>query len=89
MHTTDDVLESAVIYEANIRRLSPEGTFAEFTKDMPQLIPSGSDIGNAYSSYFQSKKKRGHKMTSDIEDPEERKKYLGSYYAVAYKAVNT
>ena len=29
-------LETAVIYEANIRQYSPEGTFEAVTKDMPQ-----------------------------------------------------
>ena len=89
---TDDVLESAVIYEANIRQYSPEGTFAEFTKDMPQLRELGVKVIWLMPIHPISEVKRkatGDKMTSDIEDPEERKKYLGSYYAVAdYKAVN-
>ena len=34
---TDEILESAVIYEANIRQYSPEGSFNAFTKDIPKL----------------------------------------------------
>ena len=89
---SDDVLESAVIYEANIRQYSPEGTFAEFTKDIPQLRELGVKVIWLMPIHPISEVKRkatGDKMTSEIEDPEERKKYLGSYYAVAdYKAVN-
>ena len=40
----DDVLESAVIYEANIRQYSEAGTFDEFTKDIPQLRDLGVKI---------------------------------------------
>ena len=29
---SNDIMETAVIYEANIRQYSPEGTFDEFTK---------------------------------------------------------
>ena len=31
------MMESAIIYEANIRQYSPQGTFTEFTKDIPEL----------------------------------------------------
>ncbi|MBQ0787762.1 MAG: alpha-amylase, partial [Oceanihabitans sp.] len=34
---SDSDVETAVIYEANIRQYSPEGTFDAFTKDIPQL----------------------------------------------------
>ena len=34
-------MESAVIYEANIRQYSPGGTFDEFTRDIPQLKKLG------------------------------------------------
>jgi pullulanase/glycogen debranching enzyme len=39
-----EMMETAVIYEANIRQYSPEGTFAEFTKDIPQLKQLGVKI---------------------------------------------
>lgn len=34
---SDKIMENAVIYEANIRQYSPEGTFNAFAKDLPQL----------------------------------------------------
>ncbi|WPY99612.1 alpha-amylase family glycosyl hydrolase [Christiangramia sp. OXR-203] len=88
----DEMLESAIIYEANIRQYSPEGTFDAFTQDIPQLKELGVKVIWLMPMYPISMKKRkatGDKSIEDIEDPEERKKYLGSYYAISdYKAVN-
>jgi alpha-amylase len=83
---TPEMMETAVIYEANIRQYSPEGTFAEFTKDIPQLKQLGVKIIWLMPIFPISETKRkakGDLFVSDIEDPEERKKYLGSYYAVS------
>ena len=84
--------ETAVIYEANIRQYSPEGTFQAFTKDLPVLKELGVKVLWVMPINPISKIKRkatGDTFTSDIEDEEERKKYLGSYYSVSdYKAVN-
>ena len=41
---SNKVLESAIIYEANIRQYSAEGTFNQFTKDIPQLKELGVKI---------------------------------------------
>lgn len=82
---SNEVMETAVIYEANIRQYSPEGTFDEFTKDIPQLKELGVKIIWLMPIFPISETKRkafGDKFASDIEDPENRKKYLGSYYAV-------
>ncbi|NJW51315.1 alpha-amylase family glycosyl hydrolase [Salinimicrobium oceani] len=88
----NDVLESAVIYEANIRQYSPEGTFAAFTKDIPQLKELGVKVIWLMPVYPISEVRRkatGDKSIEDIEDAEERKKYLGSYYAIGdYTKVN-
>jgi glycosidase len=81
-----DMMESAVIYEANIRQYSKEGTFEAFTKDIPQLRKLGVKIIWVMPIFPISETKRkatGDKFVSEIEDPEERKKYLGSYYAVS------
>ena len=81
-----DMMESAVIYEANIRQYSKEGTFDAFTKDIPQLKQLGVKIIWLMPVFPISETKRkatGDKFVSDIEDAEERKKYLGSYYAVS------
>ena len=37
-------MENAIIYEANIRQYSPEGTFNAFTKDIPKLKSVGVKI---------------------------------------------
>ena len=41
---SDQVLETAVIYEANIRQYSKEGTFKAFTKDIPVLKELGVKV---------------------------------------------
>ena len=82
---SNDIMETAIIYEANIRQYSPEGSFDEFTKDIPQLKQLGVKVIWLMPIFPISETKRkafGDKFASDIEDPEERKKYLGSYYAV-------
>ncbi|SDS21715.1 alpha-amylase family glycosyl hydrolase [Christiangramia echinicola] len=88
----NEMLESAVIYEANIRQYSPEGTFDAFTKDIQQLKELGVKVIWLMPMYPISEKNRkvtGGRDVEDIEDPEERKKYLGSYYSISdYSAVN-
>lgn len=72
---TDSDLETAVIYEANIRQYSPEGTFNAFTKDIPQLKQLGVKIIWLMPISPISKK--------------DRKGPLGSYYAIQdYTKVN-
>ncbi len=66
---TDSILEIAVIYEANIRQYSPEGTFEEFTKDIPKLKEMGVKILWVMPIYpISTTKSKGT---------------LGSYYAVS------
>ena len=88
----NEMLESAVIYEANIRQYSPEGSFDAFTKDIPKLKELGVKVIWLMPMYPISEKNRkatGGRDVEDIEDPEERKKYLGSYYSISdYTAVN-
>ncbi|GLB51455.1 alpha-amylase [Neptunitalea chrysea] len=71
----DSVLETATIYEANIRQYSEEGTFNEFTKDIPALKEMGIDIIWVMPIYpISSTKSKGS---------------LGSYYAITdYTKVN-
>lgn len=89
---TNSMMETAIIYEANIRQYSPEGTFAEFTKDIPVLKELGVKIIWLMPVHPISETKRkatGDTFTSDIEDENEREKYLGSFYAVSdYRAVH-
>jgi len=89
---TDEDLENAVIYEANIRQYSEAGTFNEFTKDIPELKELGVKViwlMPVFPISEKNRKAKGDLMVQDIKDENERKKYLGSYYAVAdYTAVN-
>lgn len=89
---SNELMETAVIYEANIRQYSPEGTFDAFTEDIPQLKELGVKVIWLMPIHPISEVKRkakGDLSVEDIEDPEERKKYLGSYYAVAdYTGLN-
>ena len=83
---SSEMMESAVIYEANIRQYSPEGTFKEFTKDIPQLKQLGIKIIWLMPIFPISETKRkatGGDFASLIEDKETRDKMLGSYYAVS------
>ena len=88
----DSLVEHAVIYEANIRQYSPEGTFKAFEKDIPVLKELGVKIIWLMPIHPISKVKRkakGDVYVEQIPDSIERKKYLGSYYSVAdYQKVN-
>jgi glycosidase len=87
------MMESAIIYEANIRQYSPEGSFAAFAKDIPMLHDElGVKIIWLMPVFPISETKRkatGDTFVSDIKDENERKKYMGSYYAVSdYRGVS-
>lgn len=88
----DEVIETAVIYEANIRQYSPEGTFDAFTEDIPQLRELGVKIiwlMPVYPISETNRKATGGGFAAEIEDEEERAKMLGSYYAISdYSSVN-
>lgn len=88
----DEVIETAVIYEANIRQYSPEGTFETFTRDIPQLKDLGVKIiwlMPVHPISETNRKATGGGFVSDIEDEAERDKYLGSYYAISdYRGIN-
>lgn len=89
---SNEAMESAVIYEANIRQYSPEGTFDAFTEDIPQLKELGVKViwlMPIYPISMKNRKATEDLSIEDIEDEEERKKYLGSYYAISdYTDVN-
>lgn len=78
-------VENAVIYEVNIRQYSKEGTLAAFTKDIPTLKKLGVKIlwiMPVQPISLKRRKATPDKMIEEIENLEERKKYLGSYYAI-------
>ena len=89
---SNDIMENAVIYEANIRQYSKEGTFDSFTKDIPELKKLGVKIiwlMPIHPISLKNRKAKGDLMVHDIKDEEERKQYLGSYYSAAdYKGIN-
>jgi glycosidase len=70
-----DWVKNAVIYEANIRQFSKEGTFKAFAKDLPRLKELGIEIIWV--------------MPINPIGEKNRKGPLGSYYSVKdYKAIN-
>ncbi|MHA7057961.1 alpha-amylase family glycosyl hydrolase [Aquimarina sp. M1] len=73
---SDAMMENAVIYEANIRQYSEEGSFKEFTKDIPMLKKLGVKILWVMPIYpISTTKSKGS---------------LGSYYAISdYTKVNS
>ncbi len=82
----DAILEQGIIYEANIRQYSPEGTFNTFTKDIPELKQLGVKIIWLMPVFPISQTKRkatGGEFASLIKDEAKRKKMLGSYYAIS------
>lgn len=89
---SDAMMENAVIYEANIRNYSPEGTLNAFTKDIPELKKLGVKViwlMPVYPISLKNRKATGDLSVEDIKDPKEREKYLGSYYAISdYTAIN-
>lgn len=84
--------DNAVIYEANIRQYSPEGTFNEFTKDIPKVKELGVKIlwlMPIHEIGVKNRKAKGELSVEDITDTVERKKYLGSYYSIKdYRSIN-
>lgn len=88
----NDVIETAILYEANIRQYSPEGTFEAFTRDIPQLKELGVKViwlMPVHPISETNRKATGGGFVSDIEDEAERAKYLGSYYAISdYRGIN-
>lgn len=72
---TSTMAENAVIYEANIRQYSDEGTLAAFTQDLPKLKELGVKIIWL--------------MPVHPIGVENRKQGLGSYYSIQdYRAIN-
>ena len=89
---TNEGIENAVIYEANIRQYSKAGTFNEFTKDIPELKKLGVKVIWLMPIFPISEKGRKAEkdlLVVDVKDPIKRSKSLGNYYAVAdYEKIN-
>ncbi len=93
MPITSSNLENSVIYEANIRQYSKEGSFTAFTKDIPKIKKLGVKIIWVMPIFPISKTKRkatGGIFVSTLKDKSARKKALGSYYAVSsFRRINS
>jgi alpha-amylase len=89
---TPELAENAVIYEANIRQYSPEGTFNEFTKDISKLKKMGVKVlwlMPIHEIGMKNRKAKGDLLIEEVKDTLERKKYLGSHYSVKdYRSLN-
>jgi len=89
---TPELADNAVIYEANIRQYSPEGTFNAFIHDIPKLKKMGVKIlwlMPIHEIGIKNRKAKGDKSVDDIEDVIEKKIYLGSPYSVRdYRSIN-
>ncbi len=89
---TPELAENAVIYEANIRQYSPEGTFNAFTKDIPNLKKLGIKVlwlMPIHEIGMKNRKAKGDSSIESITDSIEKKKYLGSPYSIKdYRSIN-
>lgn len=85
-------LENSVIYELNVRQYSKEGNFKAFQNDLPILKELGVRILWIMPIQPISIKKRkadNGKFIEEIKEPKERKKVLGSPYAISnYCTIN-
>lgn len=84
--------DNAIIYEANIRQYSPEGTFNAFTQDIPKLKKLGVKVlwlMPIHEIGYKNRKAKGDISIEQITDTIEKQKYLGSHYSVKdYRSVN-
>lgn len=85
--------DNAIIYEANIRQYSPEGTFNAFTRDIPKLKKLGVKVlwlMPIHEIGYKNRKAKGDVSIEQITDSIEKQKYLGSHYSVKdYRSINS
>lgn len=83
---------NATIYEVNTRHMTPEGNFKALQTHLERIRAMNVDIlwlMPIHPISVEKRKATNDLFLSDIEDPEERKNYLGSPYSVAdYRAIN-
>ncbi|WP_300566281.1 alpha-amylase family glycosyl hydrolase [Flavobacterium sp.] len=89
----NDFEENAVIYEANIRQYSTEGTFNAFTSDIPNLKKMGVKVlwlMPIHEIGIEKRKAKTDTLVDQIVDLNEKQKYLGNPYAVKdYRSINS
>jgi len=90
--TAPNWTRNASIYEANIRQHTPEGTIIAFSEHLQSIKNLGVDIVWLMPIFPVGEKfRKANQKTliEEIDDPEARKKYLGSYYSIKdYVSVN-
>lgn len=82
---SDQVLETSVIYEVNIRQYSPEGTLNAFTQDIPRLKELGVKIiwlMPVQPISLKNRKATGALSIEECDEPNKEQKYKGSYYSI-------
>lgn len=84
--------DNAIVYEANIRQYSPEGTFNAFVRDIPKLKKLGVKIiwlMPIHQIGFKNRKAKGNLSIEQVTDVLEKKIYLGSPYSIKdYRSIN-
>ena len=80
---TSELIENAVIYEANIRQYSDEGTLNALTSDIPKLKEMGVKIlwlMPIHEIGIKNRKAKTDTLVEQIVDLNEKQKYLGNPY---------
>lgn len=89
---TAEMADNAVIYEANIRQYSAEGTFNALTSDIPKLKKMGIKIlwlMPIHEIGVKNRKATPDTLVDQITDLTQKEKYLGNPYAVKdYRSIN-
>ncbi|MEO8516497.1 MAG: alpha-amylase family glycosyl hydrolase [Flavobacterium sp.] len=89
---TVGMTDNAVIYEANIRQYSAEGTFNAFTSDIPQLKKLGIKIlwlMPIHEIGIKNRKATADTLVDQITNLSQKEKYLGNPYSIKdYRSLN-
>jgi len=87
-----ELADNTIVYEANIRQYSPEGTFNAFVRDIPKLKKLGVKViwlMPIHQIGFKNRKAKGNLSIEQVTDVLEKKIYLGSPYSIKdYRSIN-
>ncbi len=89
---TAELIDNAIIYEANIRQYSDEGTFNSFTSDIPKLKEKGIKIlwlMPIHEIGIKNRKATADTLVGQIANLTSKEKYLGNPYSIKdYRSLN-
>ncbi len=89
---SQNFLDNAIVYEANIRQYSPEGTFNAFTQDIPKLKKMGIKViwlMPIHEIGITNRKASKDTLISELPLSNDKDKYLGNPYSVKdYRSIN-